>query len=207
MFERFTQDARDVVVRSRDHAQRRDDRWIDTTHLMLALVDAGTANAATLAEHGLTAERVERAVSALPEPPGPSGRQASHDPAEDAEALAAFGIDVHRIREAVEAGFGPGALDRRPDPSPRSRSWLVRRLGGRPAPHRVRIPFSADAKVVLELSLREAIRLKDRQLGEEHLTLGLLRGGDARTVAVLAQLGADPVALRRSIESHLRRSA
>ena len=207
MFERFTQDARDVVVRARAHALRRDDRWIDTPHFWLALAEASTANAEALAEHGLTLDGLERAVAALPARQGPPEQEPPHDLVQDAEALAAFGIDLHRIREAVEAGFGPGALDRGSDPSSRSRSWLARRLGVRSGAGRGRLLMSTDAKVALELSLREAIRLKDRQLGEEHLTLGLLRGADTRTAAILAQLGTDPSALRRSVESRLRRSA
>jgi ATP-dependent Clp protease ATP-binding subunit ClpA len=203
VFERFTQDARDVVVRSRGHAKRLGDHWIDTPHLMLALVDAGTPNAVALAGLGLTVDEVGRAVAELPRRSGAP----THDPVDDAQALAAFGIDVHAIREAVEAGFGPGALDRGPDPSSRSRSRLSRLLTGRSPKGGGWMAFSTDAKTALELSLREALRLKDRELREEHLALGLLRGGDDRTRAVLDRLGVDPSVVRSTIEARLHRVA
>ena len=38
-----------------------------------------------------------------------------------------------------------------------------------------RLPFTAEAKKVLERSLREALRLKHKYIGTEHLLLGLLR--------------------------------
>jgi ATP-dependent Clp protease ATP-binding subunit ClpC len=38
-----------------------------------------------------------------------------------------------------------------------------------------RLPFTPEAKKVLELSLREALRLKHKYIGTEHLLLGLLR--------------------------------
>jgi hypothetical protein len=37
------------------------------------------------------------------------------------------------------------------------------------------LPFSTDAKKVLELALREAIRSSDRRIGTEHILLGILR--------------------------------
>jgi ATP-dependent Clp protease ATP-binding subunit ClpA len=51
------------------------------------------------------------------------------------------------------------------------------------------IPFSARAKKALELSLREAISLGDRDLRAEHLVLGLVREGDGVAARVLADRG------------------
>ena len=79
----------------------------------------------------------------------------------DAGALAAIGIDLDEVRRRVEASFGPGALER----GRRRRRGHVR--------------FTAAAKKALELSLREALRLGDREIGAEHVLLGLLRQGGA----------------------------
>nr|WP_229759030.1 Clp protease N-terminal domain-containing protein [Peterkaempfera bronchialis] len=59
-----------------------------------------------------------------------------------------------------------------------------------------RTPFTDRAKKTLELSLREALRLKHRHIGTGHLLLGLLREGSGRASRLLADTGTDPDALR-----------
>ena len=217
MFERFTESARNAVIAAQDEARRLEHRQIATPHVLLALLrtDAGD----TLRAHGVTAEAVERELMALLEP----------DPradVDDAEVLASLGIDVARIRAAVEANFGPGALDRALDveqerprgllarliagifgsdhPTSRDELSTLRRQARRPANH---IPFSPASKKALELSLREALRLGDRSIDADHLTLGLLRGGDAAAAAILSNLDVDTGDLRAAIEHRRRRSA
>ena len=51
------------------------------------------------------------------------------------------------------------------------------------------LPFAADAKKVLELSLREAIRSETRQIRTEHILLGLLRDDRSRGAVVLIEHG------------------
>ncbi len=105
MFERFTQDAREVVVGAQKEALRLHAERIGTEHLLLALVGrAGTTTYGVLSRHGLTHERVAQSV----------GRGDM-----DAEALTTLGIDLDAVRSTVEASFGPGALDS-PDPGRRS---------------------------------------------------------------------------------------
>jgi len=98
--------------------------------------------------------------------------------APDADALAAIGIDLDEVRRRAEASFGPGALYRG-------------RGRGR---HR---PFTAEAKKALELSLREAVHLGDRQIGAEHVVLGLLREGEVEPL--LARVGAPAEAIRADL--------
>jgi len=205
MFERFTTQARAVVVGARDAARRREHPLITTADLLTSLLstDAGEV----LTTHGVTADAVEAQLAAL----------TSADPraADDDAVLAAFGIDVARIRATVEAAFGPGALDRPlDDDAPtgllarlrrRDRTDEVAALRRRAA--RGGMPFSDASKKALELSLREALRFGDRHIGPEHLALGLLRTGDGAAALVLDRLGADPAALRRDLEGRLRRSA
>jgi ATP-dependent Clp protease ATP-binding subunit ClpA len=104
----------------------------------------------------------------------------------DAEALEAIGIDLAAIRGKLEEAFGEGVLD---NPAQASRGW--------------RLPFSPGAKKALELSLREAIAMRDNHISDGHLLLGLIRGGDKTVARVLADAGADQAALRQRIITEL----
>jgi hypothetical protein len=73
----------------------------------------------------------------------------------------------------------------------------ARRLVGDAGPHgpvdnggRARV--SAQARAVLEQSLREAVHLHDSHLGVEHLLLALLKDREGAAGRVLAELGAPP---------------
>jgi ATP-dependent Clp protease ATP-binding subunit ClpA len=98
----------------------------------------------------------------------------------DAAALRTLGIDLDAVRRAVDNAFGPGALDRRP-PSPRH------------------LPFAAAAKKSLELSLREALRLRSRSIGTEHILLGLLRHDPGVGGGVLRRAGVDHAAVESQL--------
>ncbi len=139
MFERFTREARQTVVQAQAEAAALHHPRIGTEHLLLGLVGQDTATSAVLARHGLTRATVLESVSAL------VGDL-------DAEALTTLGIDLDAVRERVESTFGPGALD---DPA--------RRHGATASGH---VPFNGRAKKVLELSLREALALKHRQISD-----------------------------------------
>ena len=53
--------------------------------------------------------------------------------------------------------------------------------------------------MVLELSLREALQLRHRYIGTEHLLLGLVREGEGVGAQILRNLGADMNRVRRSV--------
>jgi ATP-dependent Clp protease ATP-binding subunit ClpC len=59
------------------------------------------------------------------------------------------------------------------------------------------VPFTAEAKRVLERALREALRLGHNYVGTEHLLLGLLR--DEPTSGLLSELGAEPETVREQL--------
>ncbi len=176
MFERFTEEARQVVVRAQEEARRLHSHHIGTEHLLLGLLDQDSPTAAVLVRHGLTREPTVAAIRAFT---GAEGL--------DAAALGAVGIDLDAVRESVEAAFGPGALD-----SP----------GGARGP-KGHLPFTPRAKKVLELSLREAIALKSRSIADGHIALGLLREGEGLAMKVLADRGVDTVELRRELTAAL----
>jgi ATP-dependent Clp protease ATP-binding subunit ClpC len=59
---------------------------------------------------------------------------------------------------------------------------------------------------VLELSLREALRLKHNYIGTEHILLGLVREGEGLAALVLTKLGVDLEAVRAKVLDELRRA-
>lgn len=61
------------------------------------------------------------------------------------------------------------------------------------------LPFTKDAKVVLELSLREALRLGHNYIGSEHILLGLVRSDNLAT-GLLEDMGATPKQIRGVVE-------
>lgn len=105
----------------------------------------------------------------------------------DSDALAAIGIDVTAARARSEAWRrSPGRFLRRPA-------------------HR---PFTGGAKQTLEATLREALALRDRHIGTEHLLLALCaRSAPDPASLLLRVLGVDAGRLRTDVEHRLRRAA
>lgn len=181
MFERFSADARAVVVDAQTAARRRGAPSIDTVHLLLALAEQpGTRAVRALTDLGIAPSAVER----LAEP------SAGGDVLDD-QALAAIGIDLATVRARTDAAFGDGALDRVAD-----------------RPRRGHVPFTHDAKRTLELALREAIHEGSRSIDSGHVLLALLRadGTSARRVldSALRDAGTDAGALRDALHDPRR---
>jgi ATP-dependent Clp protease ATP-binding subunit ClpA len=178
MFERFTRDAREIVVGAQQVARETRSATIDTRHLVVALADGVGPVPAALRSAGLepddVAARARRSVT-------------SGEPL-DADALAAIGVDLDAVRRQTDQVFGAGALDR---------------AGRRPSRRGGHVPFTKDAKKALELSLREAVRLHDKSIETRHLLLGILRsdcpGGNV-LAAALHDAGTDVAALRAAVE-------
>lgn len=173
MLERFTQEARSVVELAQEEARRMRHPYVGTEHLLLGLMTADGAAARALRDRGLDTDELRRRILDL------TGRG---EGALDSEALATLGIDLEEVRRATEAIFGPGALD----------------TGGGP-PKCGHIPFAKRSKKVLELSVREAVHLKQRHIGTGHLLLGLLREGEGLGAMVLTGTGVDLAALREEV--------
>jgi ATP-dependent Clp protease ATP-binding subunit ClpA len=185
MFERFTDRARNVVVDAQVQARRLGHGYVGTEHILLGLLQGDGIAARVLGSLGVTSEAVEREVLAEVGR-GPLG-------SEDAAALGAIGIDLDEVRRRVEASFGPGALHWRPGGGCRR----IPLIGGH-------IPFTPRAKKVLELSLREALALKHKYIGTEHILLGLIREGEGLAMLVLTRLGTGPQAVRARVLHALR---
>ncbi|WP_055531229.1 Clp protease N-terminal domain-containing protein, partial [Streptomyces alboniger] len=158
MFERFTKDARAVVLGAVEHAERGGADSVDDGHLLLALLDREASRGSfALAALGAAGRRdaIEEALSGARRRGGLS--QA------DTDALAGLGIDVAAIVSRVEEAHGEGALADGGKSGPRKAGRG--RLG--------RVPFSREGKDVLEKSLRAATARRDRRIGDEHILLAL----------------------------------
>jgi hypothetical protein len=95
-----------------------------------------------------------------------------------AKALVAQGVTLEAVRQSVAATLPPAA---------EQRSALV--------------PFNAQARKALELTLREALRLGDNYIGTEHILLALLELEDG--AGVLAGLGIDKTRAEQAITAAL----
>jgi ATP-dependent Clp protease ATP-binding subunit ClpA len=100
-----------------------------------------------------------------------------------ARALEALGIDLATVRRHVEELVGQGSAE------------------SQRAKH---IPFTPQAKKVLQLALREAVQLGHNYIGTEHILLGLIREDDGPAAQVLARLGADLDGVRTEVARLLR---
>jgi ATP-dependent Clp protease ATP-binding subunit ClpA len=83
-----------------------------------------------------------------------------------AKAIEAQGVTLGQVGEAVRARLGSGG-----------------------EPVEGHVPFTAAAKKVRELTVREALRLGHNYVGTEHVLLGLLREEDGVAAEVLAEVG------------------
>ncbi len=189
MFERFSTQAREVVMGAREEARELGHRYVGTEHLLLALLVPNRGGAAAiLAGAGLDHDRVRAGVTWLVGEPGLSGG--------DAAALRSIGIDLDAIRAKLEQTFGPGALD--PEPAARPKGLFRRK--STPSASGDTVRFSDRAKKVLELSLREALRLKHNYIGTEHILLGLIREGNGLAAKIIVDAGLNLADLRRATE-------
>ncbi|WP_229069855.1 Clp protease N-terminal domain-containing protein [Actinoplanes sp. DH11] len=198
MFERFTKGARTAVIGAQKQARDLGHTTIGTEHVLLSLVSdeqsslAGVLRAAGIDRQGVRAAIVRHTGDRT------TGAAALADrDAEDAAALKAIGIDLEAVRAAIEENFGAGSL-RLPHPAPKKKG-----LFGRLSPLGGHIPFSPRAKKILELALREALRLNHNYIAREHILLGILREGHGLGMRVLTELGADPAQLRTEVTRSL----
>lgn len=200
MFERFTPSARDVVVRAQVDAREMGHSPIGTQHLLLALVaDSDGSVARALSGQGVDEVSVRDAIVRRLGGASPVTDPLPDADDEDAAALKAIGIDIDEVRRAIEATFGPDALRLPRKEEPRKRG-VRGRFGGH-------VPFSPRSKKVLELSLREAVRLGHRFIAPEHLMLGLLREGKGLAVLILTDAGVDEKKLRADLTRSLDEAA
>jgi ATP-dependent Clp protease ATP-binding subunit ClpA len=179
MFERFTRNARLIVVGAQEVAQRRGAPEVRPVHLLEALASQDdTLAMQVLAGLGAPGDEVRRVIRGL----GSQFSDVLDD--EDAEALRLLGIDLDEVIRRIDQDLN---------------------AVGEASPQRRR-RFARESKKVLELSLREALRLGDRFIGTEHVLLGLLRAADGTTLKMLEAFDLTTADVRRAVGEADRRA-
>src|SRR5664279_6080883 len=178
MFERFTKPARAVVQQADRHRRATTASEIRPEHLLMALLDQDGCLAVRVIEgQGVAVPDVRAALDR---------HRAQHVDgldADDAEALAAIGIDLDEVVRRIDDNLGGLSAQ----PSRRGR-------------------FSRGGRKVIELALREALALRHSYIGTEHLLLALART-DARVVAdTFAACGLEQSRLRPAVAEAVRKA-
>ena len=196
MFEHYTGEGRQVVVRAQEQARRLGHGFIGPEHLLYGLACADGQVGMLLRERGVTPERYEAQFVQLVGPGHPATRGAGFDPL-DRDALTAIGIDLDAVRERVEAAFGPGALTAG---APGSHRWRHRRRRDSSG----HLPITRRAKKCLAHSLHEAQAAHAGHLGAEHIALALLAMDAGLPPRILSAVGASAPDLRAEILDRYR---
>jgi ATP-dependent Clp protease ATP-binding subunit ClpC len=98
-----------------------------------------------------------------------------------AKALESLGISLDAVRTQVEEIIGRGQQP----------------------PNDDHIPFTPRAKMVMEVSLREALQLGHNYIGTEHILLALIRVREGVAAQVLVKLGAGHNRVRQQVTRQL----
>ena len=178
MFERFTQEAKAILVEAQDLAIELGVGYISPGHILYGCAAGRESTAGEpLRAAGITAESIRRLLP-----------RAENQPVEDVdtEVLRAIGIDFEGVRAVVEETFGSGSLKTAPD-----------RRAAATKPRRP--PFTPEAKQALELSLRVALELHDRRIRPGHILLGLFRLDNDFISIVVRQNGATIAGLSAAV--------
>jgi len=191
MFERFTDDARQVVVLAQGEAHALRHGWIGTEHLLLGVADRPSGVGARILEgFRLDASTIREDIVR------DVGVGDDFD-LTDEEALRSLGIDLDEVRRAAEEAFGPGALERP----------IVQGRGRCDAPWTSgRLPFTPRAKKSLELALRWATTMRSGSIGTEHVLLGLASDRDGLAARILRLHGVALADVRTAVEDDAGRS-
>ncbi len=99
-----------------------------------------------------------------------------------AKALETLKISLESVRREVEKIIGLGSATAVP----------------------AHIPFTPQAKTLLEMSLREALELGHNYIGTEHILLGMIRESEGVAAQVLVKLGADLDRVRATVVQLLK---
>ncbi len=179
MLERFTRNARAVVVGAQQSALQSKAAEVRPAHVLESLVSTDSTLAMkVLAGLGAPGDEVRRVVRGL------VTQYSDGLDADDAEALRLLGIDLDEVLSRIDGDLSDGG-------------------GPIPQGHK---RFARQSKKLLELSLREALRLGDSFIGSEHILLGLIRAEDHTVLQTLAAFDLSPDDVRRAVDEADRRA-
>jgi ATP-dependent Clp protease ATP-binding subunit ClpA len=181
MFERFTARARAVVVLAQQEAREVGAAHIEPEHLLSAMLRDPESRAVHVLNHlDATPDRMLAVLGRRRK--GTAGLDES-----EVEALRSIGIDAEEVVRRIENELGT--------PLPDAGRWTAGHL-----------PFAKEAKKVLELALREAIALGHKEIGTEHVLLGLVRDASGPVKAAFADVGITLPAARAAVIEALKRA-
>jgi hypothetical protein len=177
---RFGDDARELVRTAQERARALRHPGIGSEHLLYAVAESPTRVGAVARAYGLTPDGVATQTDRL------LARAHSVFDDIDADALAAIGIDLDAVREAVEATFGPALVV-----APRGRRLRVRMPG--------HMPITGRARSCLRAAVREAGRGGAAQVAAHHLGAVVVDADGGLVPPILAALGVSAPTLRIAI--------
>ncbi|MHA6759116.1 Clp protease N-terminal domain-containing protein [Streptacidiphilus sp. PAMC 29251] len=163
MMERFSTTARQAVVDAVEAARAEHAPALGEEHLLAGLLAQADSTAVRLlAASGCGPDQHAALLAECRDyrRRGGIGRA-------EAEALRGLGIEVDEIIDRVEEIWGEGALLEPVPLGSSGRRGRKRLLGSNP-------PWRPEAKKALETSLRQALDLRSKTIGSEHVLLGLL---------------------------------
>jgi len=171
VYDRFTELTKRAMVAARDAATSLGHDFIGTEHLLLGLAQTAGVASEALRAYGIELGQLrdETARQLTADGVSTTRGQTAKD------ALSLLGIDLAEIRRRADETFGPDAL-KYPRPA-----------------------FSLQAKKAVQTSLQQAVDLGQQRIDTEHLLLGVLAETDGVALRVLAALGVDAEAVRRSV--------
>jgi ATP-dependent Clp protease ATP-binding subunit ClpA len=169
VFGRFSEPAHRVLDLAREEAERCGHRYLGPEHVLLGVLAEGQSPAArVLGAYGVDLIAARAALAGLAD----QGVVPTPRPS-DADLLESLGIDLAAVRRDTEQAFGAWAVGEATWRVTRRRGWWGRRVVWTPlcGPPLV-------AKRALQLASEQAHALDHREVGPQHLLLGILE--DAR---------------------------
>jgi ATP-dependent Clp protease ATP-binding subunit ClpC len=178
MFERVTNRAKNALGLAQDEAKAMGHGFIGTEHVLLGLLREGEGVAGrALRALGIELEATRADIAEIV---GRGPRLVG-----DAQALRSIGIDLDEVLRAAADSFGADRVDN-----------VLRDTSCKDSD---RPRFVPRAKKVLELSLREAVRLGHKYIGTEHILLGIVREGQGVAAQILVTRTAGLDAVRDAV--------
>lgn len=191
------------------------------THFVAAARTSGCSWSAIGAELGVSKQAAQQAFVAGPRR-GRFGRRPANRPhwrwsddaglvlkatKDEARALGHDHVGTEHLLLGLTSGDGIAAhaLRRLGVGHDAVRGHVEEIIGAGEGPGPARAPFTPRTKKILELAVREAIRLKDDRVRSEHLLLALIREGQGVAAQILVQrLGVDLALVSRTVDDLLK---
>ncbi|MBI3332916.1 MAG: hypothetical protein HYZ93_02360, partial [Candidatus Omnitrophica bacterium] len=206
MFNRFTERARKVILLAKEEAKRFNHDYIGTEHILLGLIREGEGVAAAVLQNlGLSSDQIRLEVEKLVQlgpstivsgdiPVTPKAKKVIELAMDEARNLGHNYIGTeHLLLGLIRDGEGiaTAVLQRLGLRLETVTAEVERALAGLPKTLTFgEVPFTPQAKRVLELSIEEARQLGHNYIGTEHLLLGIMKEGQSIAAKILESLGA-----------------